>query len=370
MLFRSAVESFKKAIELKPDYHEPHNNKGIVLQKFGRLDEAELSYKKAIELKKDFTEAYYNFGKLLGSLGRYQEAEIAFKKVITLKPNFKEVHNHLGIIFLERNKHKESAEQFKLSDLKISKLFLLKCYFHLNEQSNFYNHLDYLIKLNEHNAVIGSLISRSKIKYKINKSNPFCNHPLKYALNKNIAKVCDFKNIFIKGATDILNNKLVKKRNQGLLINGQQTTGNLFSQKNINTNEIQKIIHLEIEKYRSFFKDSEEGFLKSWPNHYYLYGWLVSMKNGGKIRPHMHEYGWVSGSIYINVPPKLKIDSGNLVVCIEEDKNILDKTKDQKKSMDVITGSLCIFPSSLLHYTIPFESTENRIVLAFDIVPK
>jgi hypothetical protein len=38
--------------------------------------------------------------------------------------------------------------------------------------------------------------------------------------------------------------------------------------------------------------------------------------------------------------------------------------------IDVRTGSLVLFPSSLMHYTIPFESDENRIVLAFDVVPK
>jgi hypothetical protein len=36
----------------------------------------------------------------------------------------------------------------------------------------------------------------------------------------------------------------------------------------------------------------------------------------------------------------------------------------------VTTGSLCLFPASLLHYTIPFESNDDRIVLAFDVKPK
>ena len=80
----------------------------------------------------------------------------------------------------------------------------------------------------------------------------------------------------------------------------------------------------------------------------------------------MHEEGWISGSVYINVPPELKKDdSGNLVVCIESetDQDI------QSKSIDVVTGSLCLFPSSLLHYTIPFKSNEDRTVLAFDMIP-
>ena len=93
------------------------------------------------------------------------------------------------------------------------------------------------------------------------------------------------------------------------------------------------------------------------------------MTSGGQLQPHMHESGWISGSIYINVPEKSKVDSGNLVVCIEE-QQLAGAHKGQEKSIDVVTGSLCLFPASLLHYTIPFESNEERIVLAFDVVPK
>jgi hypothetical protein len=89
------------------------------------------------------------------------------------------------------------------------------------------------------------------------------------------------------------------------------------------------------------------------------------MKNGGAIKPHMHEQGWISGSVYINVPPKLKKDSGNLVVCVESETD----QGENSKSIDVVTGSLCLFPSSLQHYTIPFQANEDRIVMAFDVVP-
>ena len=92
------------------------------------------------------------------------------------------------------------------------------------------------------------------------------------------------------------------------------------------------------------------------------------MKNGGELSAHIHDEGWITGSIYINVPPKSKKDSGNLVVATHDPKYGKGNTKDIK-SIDVVTGSLCLFPSSLLHYTIPFESNEDRIVLAFDMIP-
>ena len=75
----------------------------------------------------------------------------------------------------------------------------------------------------------------------------------------------------------------------------------------------------------------------------------------------------MSGSIYINVPPKLKTDSGNLVLTIDD--NDFKNDENSKKNIDVVTGTICLFPSSLHHYTIPFESNEDRIVLAFDVMP-
>ena len=152
--------------------------------------------------------------------------------------------------------------------------------------------------------------------------------------------------------------------------NGFQTYGNLFSLDADFTAEMEKIIREEVEKYRVHFKDSEEGLITHWPGGYNISSWLIGMKSGGALKPHMHEMGWLSGSIYINVPSKSQSDSGNLVVCIEDEEFIGEEFKNQKKIIDVVTGSLVLFPASLLHYTIPFESEEERIVLAFDVEPK
>ena len=164
-------------------------------------------------------------------------------------------------------------------------------------------------------------------------------------------------------AKSIISKNKDQYKSQKLLVNGHQTAGNLFSIKNSFTDNIERIINLEIKNYRNYFKKSKEGFITNWPKDYNLYGWLISIKSGGELHPHIHERGWISGSIYINVPAKLKTNSGNLVVCIDDEKS-------HKKTINVVTGNLCLFPSSLFHYTIPFQSNEERIVLAFDVVPK
>ena len=180
----------------------------------------------------------------------------------------------------------------------------------------------------------------------------------------------DDEKIFVEKAKSILNESRILNRRQTLLENGNQTSGNIFDIKNYDTNEIQNIIRTEVEKYRERFKKSEEGLIKKMPTEYSLYGWLISMKSGGNLKPHIHTEGWLSGSIYINVPQKLKVNSGNLVVSLGEDNDAIDARINEKKTINVVTGSMVLFPASLMHYTIPFESEEERIVLAFDVKGK
>ena len=68
--------------------------------------------------------------------------------------------------------------------------------------------------------------------------------------------------------------------------------------------------------------------------------------------------------------PKSTADSGNLVVCLSDQEDALGVEESQQNIIDVMTGSLCLFPSSLYHYTVPFDEKEDRIVLAFDAIPK
>jgi hypothetical protein len=240
----------------------------------------------------------------------------------------------------------------------------------LDKQSLFFDKLDYLINEDTANATIGSLTCRSALKYGVEKPNLFCREPLQYVSHIDMNTQYDFEEIFVEKATLILNENKISNRKQSLLVNGYQTSGNLFDIKNSFTEQIQKAIRLEIEKYRINFKDSKEGLIKKWPTEYSLYGWLISMKSGGELKPHIHENGWLSGSIYINVPRKLKVDSGNLVVALGEDNDATDTRINEKKTINVVTGSMVLFPASLMHYTIPFESEEERIVLAFDVKEK
>jgi tetratricopeptide (TPR) repeat protein len=397
-----AIDSYKRAIEINPNYADAYNNMGLLLidkndvaaainsyqqalwinpenigalnnlgnaqQVNGELEFAIDSYRKALKIKPDFAEVLCNMGNAFNEKGDLELAMSNYKNALNLEPDYGEAHCNLGQLLLRTKDYDEAAEHFRLSTYGQSKLYLLRCLYQQDKKSLFYDQLDFLISQGEIHPIIGSLGCRSAVRYGVEKRNLFCKQPLEYVSKINLKQKYNFEKLFIKPAKAILNEAKLPNKKQSLLTNGYQTSGNLFTLEPDLTKDIEKIIRLEINNYQANFKHSEEGFLTNWPMEYSLKGWLVSMKSGGKLQPHMHENGWISGSIYINVPSKLMTDSGNLVVSIEERSE--KETKQQQKSIDVVTGNLCLFPASLLHYTVPFVSEYERIVLAFDVVPK
>ena len=86
--YELALKAMDKAIELKPDFADAWNNRGVALDKLGRHEEALEAFDKAIELKPDYSDAWNNRGVTLGKLGRHEEALKAYDKAIELKPDF------------------------------------------------------------------------------------------------------------------------------------------------------------------------------------------------------------------------------------------------------------------------------------------
>ena len=57
-----AIESYKKALKIKPDYAEAYSNISVIMQDKGDLEAAIKNCKQAIRLKPGYADAYYNMG--------------------------------------------------------------------------------------------------------------------------------------------------------------------------------------------------------------------------------------------------------------------------------------------------------------------
>lgn len=82
-----AIESFNRALGIKPDYAEAYNNIGNALTELEKSEEAIEAYKKAINIKADYADAYNNMGFILNQQGRLNDSIEAYKKVLSIKPD-------------------------------------------------------------------------------------------------------------------------------------------------------------------------------------------------------------------------------------------------------------------------------------------
>jgi predicted O-linked N-acetylglucosamine transferase (SPINDLY family) len=135
---KKAVNAFKEAILIQPDFVEAHNNLGlaylalsdapkaelsfleahkidpknsIILNNLGvacriqvKLDEAISFHKQAIDSNPNYKEAHNNLGAALSSSGKAEQAADSYKKAIKIDPKYAEAHNNLGGLLTKQGK--------------------------------------------------------------------------------------------------------------------------------------------------------------------------------------------------------------------------------------------------------------------------
>lgn len=98
----AAMESFRQAIALKPDYVPAHNNLGNMLRDEGQFASAVESFKTVIALQPDYAQAHNNLANALVDLGELDAAIEAYRRAVALKPDLVEARSNLLFILSYR----------------------------------------------------------------------------------------------------------------------------------------------------------------------------------------------------------------------------------------------------------------------------
>lgn len=99
----AAMESFRQAIALKPEYVPAHNNLGNLLRDEGRFTQAVECFETVIALQPDYAEAHNNLANALVDLGDLDAAIGAYRRALALKPGLLEARSNLLFILSYRD---------------------------------------------------------------------------------------------------------------------------------------------------------------------------------------------------------------------------------------------------------------------------
>jgi FkbM family methyltransferase len=103
-----AIDSYRHAITIRPDFVDAHINLGTAVLALGRGEEAINIYHRAIALSPDNAMAHGNLGKALQDQGRIDEAIGSYRVAISLQPDDATINANFGAALLEQHDWSES----------------------------------------------------------------------------------------------------------------------------------------------------------------------------------------------------------------------------------------------------------------------
>jgi protein O-GlcNAc transferase len=91
-----AITHFRKALDLRADFPQAHNNLALALKAAGDLAGAEAAFTAALEARPDYAEAAYNLALLHEAAGANARAEQAYRQALAHRADWVELLGNLG----------------------------------------------------------------------------------------------------------------------------------------------------------------------------------------------------------------------------------------------------------------------------------
>jgi tetratricopeptide (TPR) repeat protein len=108
-----AVALYQRALFLRPDFEQAHNNLGIALAAQGRTGEAITHYERAIAINPRLPGAHINLGVVLAAEGDPHQALEHYRRALELDPNHAEAHNNLGNLLKHMGRFDDAVAHYQ-----------------------------------------------------------------------------------------------------------------------------------------------------------------------------------------------------------------------------------------------------------------
>jgi len=108
-----AIDHYRQAIGIDPDFAAGHYNLGIVLFGQGQSAEAIVHYRLAIGIEPDFAMAYYKLGNVLFGQGQSAEAIGYYRQVVRIAPDYPNAHTRLGNALFDQGQLAEAVDHYR-----------------------------------------------------------------------------------------------------------------------------------------------------------------------------------------------------------------------------------------------------------------
>ncbi|HKF74315.1 MAG TPA: tetratricopeptide repeat protein [Stellaceae bacterium] len=379
-----AAALYGRAVRRRPDFVEAHYNLGNALMKLGRSEAAVAAYRRAAELKPDLVAAHNNLGNALHALGRNDEAAEAYRRVLRLAPDSPEVQRNLGIALERAGKRGDAIDAYRAviaqrPDWLLAHSNLANALLSAGDARAAVAAADRWLTLapgniealsiktlalyeaGEREAAAYLLDFRLVRRLKIEPPPGFAS--LK-AFNRALVDITLLHpTLHVPEAAD------PHYHHPALAI-----TKTFFGPSEGPVAAFEAIVRRAVADYIAAIPpNSRHPFLVHPPKTWEFASWAAVLHFQGNLTPHIHLDGYLSGVYYPQLPDLMGTaehgQAGFFELGPPPEQFPLTAAVD---SMPIRPeeGLMILFPSYFYHRTIPFESTQRRISIAFDACPR
>ena len=368
-----AMQCYGRALELKPDFAFAYYNLGNVFRDLGQLDKAGECFQQAILNAPDHAPSYNNLGNILKHLGQLDQARQCYQAALDVQPDYDEAKYNLGNAWFEAEEFAAALPWFEASSVRDAEARALYCYYKCQRFEEFAQKLtDHCRRADHRSPQVATLAAHHAINFGTDNPYRFCPQPFDMVYHESVPELAPGSALqaAILAALDEAD---IEERVQGRLHHGVQSAGNLFQRGEPALQELAELVRRHLRHYQERHAEADCELISSFPGVLdFESAWYIRMQRGGHLDAHIHEGGWISGVLYLSLPQvTANSDAGRLELGLHGDDYPLQVAADAfpSQTVPIGVGDIVLFPANLFHRTLPFETDEERLCIAFDLRP-
>ncbi|NQV99505.1 MAG: tetratricopeptide repeat protein [Rhodospirillales bacterium] len=341
-----AVRLLRKITTLAPNFAQAHFNLGTALNALGKQKPAIRALSRAIDIEPDHADAHFNLGNALRQSGHIDTAITHYNKTLEISPDHSAAATNLASAHLETNNPSAalSAGQLALQADPGNRDAISFCAIAAVEAGDPGRAAELL--------------------------NPqLLVRPRQFSSGDGIGDLDAFNAAL--AAHVLAHPTLAREPHNKATRNGQQTD-NLALGERGPVAQLQAMIGTALDDYLQVIGGGNtHPYPPLIPPLSQIDIWGTVLGAQGHQTAHMHRAAWVSGVYYVKLPDVMSAGgddhAGWIEFCRPPDQ-FNCQTAHPVHLIEPKEGLLVLFPSFMYHRTIPFDSEQTRISIAFDLL--
>jgi len=343
---QASVSCLRSVVKILPNSSQAHFNLGTAFTANGELAEAISSQRRALELKPDYPEALYNLGNAYRQTGELESAILSYRNALDLAPNYPGAATNLASSLLRLSRPGEALDASNAA---------LK--HHPGDRDALAFKAIAASEIGDPDSA-ASILSMDRIIMQKDFDAP--------------AGFLDLEEFNKALVTHVLSHPTLTREPANVATRHGQQTQNLALEPRGPIAQLQEMIIEAYDEYMSSVcKQVEHLYLRQIPDLSKIDIWGTVLDRMGHQAAHMHRNAWISGVYYAQLPDVMqgvnKSRSGWIEFGRPPDE-FPCTVEHEVRLFEPREGRMFMFPSFEFHRTIPFQSSQQRISIAFDLL--